>query len=59
MSDLQTYKIPVKVGNAMSIYSEMVGTFTGKVPQKNKDNKYYFKRCIIHPRFMYKSIFIN
>ena len=35
MSDLQTYKIPVKVGNAMSIYSEMVGTFKGKVLQKD------------------------
>jgi hypothetical protein len=35
MTDLIKYKSPIKIGNAEDMYSEMIGTFKGKVIQGN------------------------
>jgi hypothetical protein len=35
MKNLRPWKVPVKTGNAADIYSEMIGTFQGKVVQQD------------------------
>jgi hypothetical protein len=35
MTNLRPWKVPVKKGNAEGMYSEMIGTFQGKVVQQD------------------------
>jgi len=57
MTNLRPWKVPVKVGNAKDIYSEMIGNYHGKVVQKDGSTINIVLEDVIYIPSLYVNLF--